>query len=521
MIQIMIQSTHSKVFYNKATEHETLLSEKILREKFVALDKTLIRDPRVKRGLMSPYTNFYNVEYNILPTGLLKYLFIYYKKSKLEYKIKDLRKFPGVNKKFLKALYNNEIVYDGNDDKKYIPRDYQIKAILKIAKQKGGGIQLPTGSGKGFIAALICYMYSRSKILFIFDSIDLIHQTRDAFINKYGIPEKEVGIIQGPNYEDNKRITLLSMMSYEKAIHIFPQAKVIVMDEAHKTGRAETAQKIIYSCQSAPIHIGLSATIDCIDNPVEQMRLYSIMGPIIYEKEMVDQIKDGILSDLDIEIHTIKMLEKDAPRSTGNWADIYKWELYDPQPNEHGEIFSGLPHGVESKVVNKKTYLKQFVRHGDESTHYVYNSKRNKKITELAKSNERVLILYTRKTHGLKLKELMPESVLISGDDTLEMRKQAEEELENNKNAIVLASNIWSKGKDLPWIETYINASGGVSTILTIQKMGRATRKSPETGKEKALIIDFWDGFSLLGQKQSQKRFNTYKTKLGLDVKII
>lgn len=807
MIHIYVQSTHSKIFYDESDSIEKKASEKILTTKFLAEDSNLKYDGRVRRGLMSPYINFYNKELNILPTGLLPYLFIYYKRSDIQYTITDLREFPKANKDVIRKLVDNGLSFGD-----YTPHDYQMRSILKIVKNKGGVIQLPTGciswdmvininrceygykqnidkmyrafnglnknwkhnydknkktyvrsydgekiqlnevagvsysgvkdlliltlennnilkatsdhkvmtdigwvemgrlkvgmnvmcdtlkpvkiqnvkkkqhdkmvwnlwhhpfakqiktkkercgyskrieihraiyeayinnltikeykyilrnnetrsktlefvdpslyhihhidgdhynnditnlqkltisehqklhscdnkynfnqgtpvfskvislqyygkdhtydiscyenhnfvangivvhnSGKGFIAALICHVYNKSKILFIFDRIDLIFQTRDAFINKYNIPESDIGIIQDTNRQIDKRITLLSMMSYEKAIGLFPQIKIIVADEVHTTGRTETAQKIIYSCQNAPMHIGLSATADCIDNPAEQLRLYSIMGPIIYKKEIIEQINDKVLAKLNVEMHKV---DGDV-RVNGSWVDIYekqpitkymveKFKQY--YTREYAKeidssdaieliIYDWLSNGENYSYehINNKYYLRLFKGFGDESTHYVFNQQRNEKIKQLAERNDRVLILYTRKQHGELLQQLIHGSVLISGDSNMGERNSAEQFLKSNQKAVVLASNIWSTGKDIPEIQTLINAGGGVSQIQQIQKMGRATRLSSSTGKESAIIIDFYDEFSPLAKKQSKKRRNTYE-KLGLHPIII
>ena len=114
------------------------------------------------------------------------------------------------------------------------------------------------------------------------------------------------------------------MLSYERAFHIFPKVKVILSDEAHITGRTATAQKIIYSCQNASIHIGLSATPDRIDNPAEQLRLYSILGPIIYKKNIKEQQDDNFISKTKVELHKIKFPDDAMIEVTGSYNDVYE-----------------------------------------------------------------------------------------------------------------------------------------------------------------------------------------------------
>lgn len=559
MVKIYIQTTHSKLIYEDDKE-----AREILLTKFIAEDKSLLHDPRVKNGYMSPNVNFYSEEHDILPTGLLPYVYRYFDKAGVLYENIDLREFPPVNKAFLKKLINDEIAFD-NDGIIYKPRDYQIEAIKAMIKHKGGVIKLSTGSGKGLLAALFCHIYSKSKVLFIFDKIDLVHQTYKEFINKYQIEEKRIGIIQGDNYKYGKdtNIILLSMQSYEKAFHIFPQVKVIISDECHTTGRTETAQKIIYSCQKASMHIGLSATPDVIENPVEQLRLYSIMGPIIYKKEIREQIDSAVLSDTRVELHRVNMPESDRPEIVGSYADVYekfkisKAEIYEAikenniiqfippdktmLATEYDKLFrkAWLKLSDEDKeeaeseaidlIVSKwceddpennsfviddgVKYLRRFMGLGDESTHYVFNNIRNQMIADIAREkNKRTLIIFSKIKHGEELLKLLPEAKLVHGEHSLKEREVAEYYLKDNEHAIVISSNIWSTGKDIPEIEVFINAGAGVSKIQQIQKMGRATRLSPKSGKEEAVIVDFMDVFSKLGLKQSIKRMSTYKS---------
>lgn len=544
MIQIYIQSTHCKFYFE--TDKEKEKANKILNVKFKAKDKNLERDPRVLNGTMDAYENFYNEEYSILPVGLLPYLLIYFDKEKIEYELVDLRKFPSIDKEFAQKLINNEIVYYGKEgteyeNKKYEPRDYQKEAILTVVKRKGGIIKLPTASGKGYISALLCRIYSKHKILFIFNRIDLIHQTYNELIEKYEFEPKDISLFQGDNIKKDGRIILLSDKSYEKAYHLFPNVKVIVSDECHINGRTETARKIIYSCQNAPVHIGLSATPDYIDNPAEQMRLYSVIGPIVYSKEIIEQIDGKVLSDVIVKLIKFNLNEEECPLVCGSYVDQYEKypvnkTMIKQYAKDHNLKFKDcreedlidaivnewVSAGEDYDTITEKgdLILRKFKCYGDESTHYVYNIKRNELIAQIAKKHKRVLILFTRTEHGEELKKLLPEAIMISGKSSMKERKKAEMFLKENENAIVLASNIWSTGKDIPEIETFINASGGVSQIQQIQKMGRALRISNNTGKEIAIVYDFKDEFSPLAIKQSNIRERTYN-ELKINVEYI
>lgn len=518
MIKILIQTTHMQINYTDATTDEISKSEGILNSKFLADDITLKYTSLAKKGMISLTKSFYVKDKNLLPTGFLYFLKQYYDKVKLNYEVVDFRKFPKVNKQYIQKLLtfykdkqlDNEILFG-----ELKPRDYQIKSTLLAIKNRGGIIQLPTGTGKTLLIAMIAKIYNNSKILCIFDSVDLIYQTYDALIKQLGINENEISIIQGKNIKDNGRIILLSVDSYEKAYDLFPYINVIIVDEAHNLGSGDgkdLATRVLYSCQNATIKIGLTATGDVIENPYRQMALYGNIGPIVYKETIKDKINDNTLANIEVEMYYI---DGPSPVITGNWGDVYEEQILKTKKDINYAIKNNL------KIIekNNKTYGRKFIDYGDESTHYVYNNIRNKKIAEIAKQNKRVLILFTRKAHGLELQKLLPEAKLIDGSDDKLTRNEAKKFLLENENNIVLASKIWNQGVDIPWIKTLIIAGAGKSMVVSIQRLGRSTRKDESTQKISAKFIDFYDRFSPLAIKQSNKRINTYENYLGFTIK--
>lgn len=512
MIKLYVQSTHLKVVYDEAKLPEIHKSEAILTSKFSAKDLSLSNTTMVKRKLASDVRSFYNKDYNILPTGFLPYLEYYYNEEGLKYTIFEMRKFSGVNKEFMKKLMTGEIVIGSKNEK---PRDYQIESTYEIIRTHGGLIELPTGSGKSQIIALLCLAYSKARILIIENTVDLVEQTYKKLID-YGFTHNDVGVIQGGNDDDTKRITLLCAPSYEKAFGLFPYVNVIISDEVHENGRTPTAEKIIFSCQRASIRIGLSATIESIDNPFEQMRVYGNFGPIVYQRTLNEQIESDSLSKTKVQIYSYLS----APiQIVGSWGDKYDTvRVSKKNPQEELEKKGYTIVKVAGKLVGKK-----FLYYGDEYNHFVANKARNKKIVEVTqkfiKENKRILILFNRIEHGKILKEMYPDGILVHGQHDNAARQEAEDHLRKNEGVVVFASKIWAKGKDIEEIDVAINAAGLHSTTNVIQKLGRATRKSRTTDKSEAIYVDFDDScISPIGRKQAKKRLDIYQNKLELPV---
>lgn len=291
----------------------------------------------------------------------------------------------------------------------------------------------------------------------------------------------------------------------------------ILVGNCHSTGRTETSEKIIFSCQNAPHTFGFSATPDVIgeDNPYEQMRLYANIGPIIYKKTFEQQMDSGVLADTTVYIHKINSKEK-LP-IVGSWNDIYSRRKIKSDKDKEALI----KEGYEIIKEGSEEIARKFIDYGDESRLYTYNENRNLKIKEIAESSERCLILFSKIKHGELLKSLIPNSILVHGKDDRESRNKAKDELAKNKNTIIIASSIFDVGVDLPSIRNLIIASSHINTSRIIQKAGRATRKNESIGKLVAAIHDFDTNDNQIAIKQTKRKIQVYKDIMKLKMEFV
>ena len=508
MIKILIGNTHCKVIYDQKNKREQEEFEKLIISRFTVENTALRNDPLVLRGIKKATECFYWSDDRVFPTGLYPYVKVYAKDFNIEYH--DYRKAMKPDMEILEKVKAQEWII--GEEKS---RDYQCEAVVAMAKYRSGIIQIATGMGKSNIMATILRLYGKAKILCLFNSKDLIDQTEKDLINKYQFKRDEIGVVGDGRIEDDCRVTLLSIMSYMNVFHLFPHIDVIIMDECHTTGRTNVAEKILYSCQKAGIRIGLSATADVIENPYEQMRLYANIGIIVYKKSFAEGQLEGVLAQ--IEVNMVNFTSSQPPEVVGSWNDIYDKKR---MKNEE-EIDQYKNDGYEILVENQNIYARKFLEYGDESLLYTYNQERNQKIMEMARSKERVLILFSKIAQGDLLKKLMPEAVLISGDSSTRDRDAAKDYLKNNKDAIVIASSIWSTGVDIRSIKNLILADSNVTATRVIQKFGRAVRKDAHTDKHHAVIWDFFQNDNALSIKQSRKRMKIYKDILKMKVNFV
>lgn len=504
MVTIKIGCSHLKVDTDDATEQERTEVLRILTTKFRAKDKKKLFDPEVRRGRATEWVQFYAEEDGFLPTGFLPWLTIYFDKLGIEYEKRDYRKFPKSSEKFLE---NRKMGM-------FKPREDQIGAIDALTEFKSGGlISVATGVGKSLILAHISQLYPNSRILYLFDSLDLIDQARRKFVFDYGIDHNEIGIVADGACQTDRRLTFLSLMSWEGAMDLYPHIRVVAAEESHSTLRTPTAIKVNYMCTNASVKIGVSATNEDIDNPAEAMALRAIGGPVIYRAELADKIEDGTLASVQVEMIKIGGHIKQV----NHYQDKYDKVIID----ENDKIPSGWEkwRGQDDQG-EWHTYRRKLKALGNESNFYVYNDHRNDIIAQCAKSHERALIICTRVEHCYELEKRIPGALVIKGKSDKFEEDLAKRKLSEDPHSVVIATNKWSKGIDIPALRTFINAAGGRSPTLLVQKTGRITRKDPVTGKESAKVIDFKDDFSALAIKQSDEREEKYKQK-GLPVTVI
>jgi superfamily II DNA or RNA helicase len=506
MVRLLIANSHSKIDFSKVDTNSKKDIIKLLKEKFTVYNSALQRDPRVVRGIMSAEHCFYDAIAELLPTGLIPHLRLYLKQANIEHEVVEYRKFPKLDEITMNDINNNKLSVG-----RITARDYQLEALRNISKYRCGIIESATGSGKSFIIAGVCRLYKTVPILILFNRTSLMFQTRDGLINDYGFNESEIGTVGGSTYNDEARITLMTVQSYQNVFHLFPRVKVIITDEAHETGRSPTAEKVIYSCQNAPIRVGFSATVSTIENPYERIKLYGNVGPVIY-KLPYDILRDSnVLADVKVSMY--KIGTPGSIKITGIWNDSYDTVII----NEN-EIPSYEGLGYEINKIGRDIIAKKLTRIGDESNLYTYNKERNELIASICNSKERVLVLYGKLAHGDELAKLLPNAMLISGKHDEKTRNSAKSFLKNEINSVVLASSIFDVGVDIPSIKTLVLAGSSVSTVRILQKVGRGTRKDAITFKDDVELIDFMQYDNALSLKQSKKRKRVYEELLKVSV---
>jgi len=329
------------------------------------------------------------------------------------------------------------------------PRDYQVDSVETALTRTRAILLSPTGSGKSFIMYLIMMYYlehisEHNNVLIIVPTTSLVEQLHSDF-NSYGLDaEANVHkIYSGKDKKTNKRIILSTWQSiYKLPKPWFEQFGMILGDECHGF-KSKSLSSIMNKSTEAKYRYGFTGTLD--GTLTHKLVLEGLFGPV-YKVTTTKALQDNdTLAPLDIKVLLMN----------------YTKEVR----NDFG----------------KKTYQ-------EEIDWLVGHAGRNRFIRNLALSttgNTLVLFQLVEK-HGKPLFDLINTKAdgtrkvfYVSGDVNTSDREDIRKIVENQKNAIIVASlGTFSTGINIRNLHNIVFASPSKSQIKVLQSIGRGLRKS-------------------------------------------
>lgn len=388
-------------------------------------------------------------------------------------------------------------------------RYYQKEAVLKALKKDFGILKVPTGGGKTFIASEIITQKIKKgqRVLFLVESVDLKNQSIGDFVN-FGLDRKDIydcnlekDVLNCNKINVATIQTLISKtknkksLNYKKNVRELKSIDYLIIDECHEfksDARLEFLKKFFLTKK----RIALSATpfkSKDLKQPIESdFKLLSFLGSVIYEIEEEVLREEGFLSKTKVLLFHLKH-----------------------KVNKH------------KLSLNKKEWYNQILNEV-----IIQNKERNRLLCELIRIFEKketsTLILTQRIEHAENIKKMYfqlfgKELIYIDGSSETQHRETTKEKFKNGEIKILIASNIFKKGVNVPICKVLINAGGGKDESNFIQKRGRVLRthktKEDETG---ALLIDFIDEENIYFSEHSASRLSVYIDKTDeKDIEIV
>lgn len=412
---------------------------------------------KAKRMWMDTKKYLINKKTKKFPTGILnlvlKHLLEFKDRIKLE--LDDLRRKP---EQYLFLTMN-----------KSLPplRYYQNDVVNLLPLHHRGTFDLATGTGKTRQAAEIIANKGVNTLVIVPTRL-LVKQTIKNFQLFFG--KKYVGNHKDPK---TKPITVMTAASLpNKDPEFFKMFDMLIVDEAHHAA-AKTYTEANKTCWNH-IYYRYHVSGTPFRNDGADLELVGLIGETLYSYSAAQAIKDGFL----------------VP-----------------------------PYFFVYEVPNPQDFSVRALEYQDEYRKFIVESNlRNRMIAETTKSlqvaGKQILILVEHKDHGETLKNLIPNSLFIHG--TTKGNEKVLEQFElGNVKTVIATSGILGEGIDISNIDILVLAGGMKAESATIQKIGRMLRLRP--GKNKAIVIDYWDKNTKTLERHSKARvevFETYETEV-------
>lgn len=233
------------------------------------------------------------------------------------------------------------------------------------------------------------------------------------------------------------------------------------------TAPAESYRKIINMTRNAYWRCGLSGTPLARSDHRSVLAIGSI-GRVIYRIKTETLIDAGLLSKPTIEMRRCEQTsDKDV------WASVYR-EL----------------------VVNSKV--------------------RNLLILDMVRDAPKPCIVFvTSLQHGRALSKSLQKagtkSEFVDGASSLDTRKRMVTRLENGEVEALVATTIFNEGIDIPSLRSVVIASGGASTIQTLQRIGRGMRRTED--KSTFHVFDVADRGQRWTERHAKSRATAYRSE--------
>jgi len=493
-MKIVVNSTRGKIY-----DCPSLLAKKIAKScRYRALNYQFM--DAYLDGRWDGYVNKFNLKTNTFPSGLLYRIIKILKKEKIRFEIIDERH---------KLIWKNDSVLNNIDNFGYVLRDYQIDGLITGLNNPYMVFWWATSSGKTVQFAALCSALKQEefrKTLILVTTKDLAAQHREEMGEMLG---EKIGLIEEGRFEPEKITVAVINTLFNKAVRkkdkgvikFLNSVEYLIIDESHHLIDSKTMKAVVNKCTNTVARHGFSGTPYSLTT--DDIELECLTGPPLSKITMSDLITGGWVSKPEIT-----MIHYDHPWLSGkiNYAVAYN-----------------------SQIVN--------------------NQARNKIITNIAFkeysiNNKIVLVLIRIIKHGAMLFEMLQQKGLYVGEvefihgSSLKIhRKEVKEKMKRGELRLVIASQIWNEGIDVPSIDILVKADGGGGNSVTdtkgvrsvIQQVGRVVRKPVKDGEldvdntieNTVKIYDFYDNVHKDLVRHSKNRLDTYKMEPKFKVREI
>ncbi len=334
-----------------------------------------------------------------------------------------------------------------------------------ISAAKRGSVELPTGSGKSYVAELCIEATGRSTLVVV-PTLDLVDQWSRQLADAFGT---EVGIMGGGEHE----VLDLTVSTYDSAaIHmdrLGGRFGLLVFDEVHHLP-GDIYRQAAESC-IAPFRLGLTATYERADGRHEDID--ELIGPRIFIRTIKD-LSGDVLADYDVETITVAMREEDAAFYASERA-IYRGFVDSKGVRMGGRHGWRNFLGATSRSEEGRRALQAY--HNQKRTALAHVAKIDRVAELLVEHAEDRVIVFTNdndSVYRISERLLVPS---ITHQTPLKERGEILERFREGIYSAVVTSKVLNEGVDVPEANVAIVLSGTGSVREHVQRLGRILRR--------------------------------------------
>ena len=450
---------------------------------------------RVKEGNVASVREKYEILYRIKTPHYLeleKHMHNTFENQKEWIKVSYAEAYAEIHR-FLKHKENPE-----SNSTKYSPRAHQqdaINAVLKESKiNDKGSIVMPTGSGKTLTSLWITESLQANTVLFLAPSLQLIRQTKDAWIDQCkedflwiaccsatdiedrdyakemsgGMVSTDPSDIDGfMRFTTGKKVFFSTYQSLPSVINSGVEFDIIISDEAHRTAGVSKSE------------LGLFNLVHSKDLK-SKFRLFQTASPKVFKDDLLEIVESE--SDVfSFDMNNEKLYGRIVYEMTLGEA-IEKKMLCD---------FRIVAIGVNDEEVaehlNNRTYVADGVSADEAAAAVAIEEIFNKIGTKHMISFHSRLDLADMTSKELNKLNIFSETV--KGTMSTKNREKAFERFKKKPRAVLTNAFALQEGIDIKKVDSIFFSSPKSSTISIIQAMGRALRLDPDNPDKIATIV--------------------------------
>jgi len=384
---------------------------------------------------------------------------------------------------------------------KFEPMPHQKEALAAwINGGKRGIIEMPTGSGKTFLAILAINIIKRPTII-IAPTIDLMQQWATNLEEAFNCP---VGMLGG----GAKDIQDITISTYDSAVimteFIGNRFGFIVFDECHHL--PSSVNKTIATMNIAPYRLALTATLEREDG--QEKFLYDIVGPVLFNIH-IDNLEGSVLSDYNVQQIHLSLEEDELEEYQLNRG------IYIDFVHSNGINFSNKSGWSQfiiqcARQVNGRAAMNAYLRQKK-----IARSGRSKlkKIWDLIlkHSSDRIIIFTAENDSAYDIGRKFFLPVITHRTKAVE-RKSFLENFRSGVYPILVTSKVLNEGVDVPEASIGIVVSGSGSIREHVQRLGRILRRK-KNGKKAVLYELISDGTSEEQVSERRRNHRAYEAK--------